>query len=129
MSKVKTVLPNLRCTLGEGPHWDAGDGVLYWVDIVDKTAFALRPRDGGSRSWTFDQPVSAIVPRTGGGLLVALADGLAFLDAESGQTTPFVAPDADHPAIGRTRRVSIRQDDSGTGPCKTISVRMAKTCR
>lgn len=97
MSKVKTVLPNLRCTLGEGPHWDAKDGVLYWVDIVGKTAFALRPGDGGSRSWTFDQPVSAIVPRVGGGLLVALADGLAFLDAESGQTTPFVAPDADHP--------------------------------
>ncbi len=110
MSKVKTVLPNLRCTLGEGPHWDAEDGVLYWVDIVGKTAFALRPRDGGSRSWTFDQPVSAIVPRTGGGLLVALADGLAFLDAESGQTTPFVAPDADHPG---NRSNEARVDPAG----------------
>ncbi|WP_404420488.1 SMP-30/gluconolactonase/LRE family protein [Thalassospira australica] len=110
MSKVKTVLPNLRCTLGEGPHWDAEDGVLYWVDIVGKTAFALRPRDGGSRSWTFDQPVSAIVPRTGGGLLVALADGLAFLEAESGQTTPFVAPDADHPG---NRSNEARVDPAG----------------
>ena len=93
---VKTVLPNLRCTLGEGPHWDAKDGMLYWVDIVGKTAYALRPSDGGSRSWTFDQPVAAIVPRENDGLLVALADGLAFLDAESGETTPFVAPDSDH---------------------------------
>ncbi|MCC4238672.1 SMP-30/gluconolactonase/LRE family protein [Thalassospira povalilytica] len=96
MANVKTVLPNLRCTLGEGPHWDAKDGVLYWVDIVGKTAFALRPSDGASRSWTFDQPVAAIVPRENDGLLVALADGLAFLDAESGETTPSVAPDRDH---------------------------------
>jgi sugar lactone lactonase YvrE len=110
MSKVKTVLPNLRCTLGEGPHWDVEDGVLYWVDIVGKTAFALRPSDGGSRSWTFNQPVSAIVPRTIGGLLVALADGLAFLDAESGQTTPFVAPDADHPG---NRSNEARVDPAG----------------
>lgn len=97
MSNVKTVLPNLRCTLGEGPHWDADDGVLYWVDIVGKTAYALRPDDGGSRSWVFDQPVAAIVPRQKGGLVVALADGLAFLDPDSGKTTPFVAPDGDHP--------------------------------
>lgn len=110
MSKVKTVLPNLRCTLGEGPHWDAEDGVLYWVDIVGKTAFALRPHDGGSRSWSFNQPVSAIVPRTNGGPLVALADGLAFLDAESGQTTPFVAPDADHPG---NRSNEARVDPAG----------------
>ena len=47
MFDVKTVLPNLRCSLGEGPHWDAKDGVLYWVDIVGKTAYALRPNDGG----------------------------------------------------------------------------------
>ncbi|MEQ9566505.1 MAG: SMP-30/gluconolactonase/LRE family protein, partial [Pseudomonadales bacterium] len=73
MANVKTVLPNLRCTLGEGPHWDAKDGVLYWVDIVGKTAYALRPNDGGSRSWTFDQPVAAIVPRENDGLMVALA--------------------------------------------------------
>jgi len=96
MVNVKTVLPNLRCTLGEGPHWDAKDGVLYWVGIVGKTAYALGPNAGGSWSWPFVQPVAAIVPRENDGLLVALADGLAFLDPDSGETTAFVAPDADH---------------------------------
>lgn len=127
MANVKTVLPNLRCTLGEGPHWDAKDGVLYWVDIVGKTAFALRPSDGASRSWTFDQPVAAIVPRENDGLLVALADGLAFLDAESGETTPLSHQIATMRATVPMKAGWIRRGGSGMAPCKTISARMAKT--
>lgn len=110
MTEVTTLLPDLRFTLGEGPHWDARDGVLYWVDIVGKTAYALRPGDGSLRHWSFDQPVAAIVPRENGGLLVALADGLAFLDARSGKTTPFVAPDSDHPG---NRSNESRVDPAG----------------
>ncbi|MDP2696972.1 SMP-30/gluconolactonase/LRE family protein [Thalassospira sp.] len=96
MTEIKTVLSDLRCILGEGPHWDAEQGELCFVDIVGKTAYALKPATGDLRSWSFDRPVSAIVPRRQGGFLVALADHLAFMDPETGKTTSFVAPDADH---------------------------------
>ena len=32
--------------LGEGPVWDPVEGVLYWVDMLDKEVWRLDPRTG-----------------------------------------------------------------------------------
>jgi sugar lactone lactonase YvrE len=110
LSDVRIVIPDLRCQLGEGPHWDAKAKCLYWVDIIGHSAFVLSKNETALNSWTFDRPVSAIVPREKGGFLVALSDRLAFLDAETGAVTPFVAPDSDHP---QNRSNEARVDPRG----------------
>jgi sugar lactone lactonase YvrE len=37
------ILHDARATLGEGPVWDAGRGVLWWVDIKQRILHAFRP--------------------------------------------------------------------------------------
>ncbi len=89
----KSVLAKKRFGLGEGPFYDAAARALYWVDIIAGEAWSLSLASGATRTWSFDQPVSAVVPRQNGGLLLALADGLVFLDPETGGHTAFVAPE------------------------------------
>jgi len=106
----ESVLADQRFILGEGPHYDRDRHLLYWVDIVAGRAWALDTRLGRTRSWAIGEPVSAIVPRRGGGLLVAHKSGLSFLDPESGALTPFVAPEA---GLAGNRSNEARVDPTG----------------
>ncbi|OSQ37500.1 SMP-30/gluconolactonase/LRE family protein [Thalassospira mesophila] len=96
MTQINTPLPDLRCQLGEGPFWDQSNATLYWVDIIGKAAFGWHPASNHLQTWQFDKLISAIVPRTQGGFLLALHDELAFFDPASEKLTAFVAPDKDH---------------------------------
>lgn len=70
-----TLVIDARAQLGEGPVWDAGQEILYWVDIVGK---ALHSWDGSTaRSRRYEEPVCAVSPEPGGSLLVAFAKRLA----------------------------------------------------
>ena len=37
-----------RCTLGEGPQWDAANERLYWCDILEQQLHWLAPASGKS---------------------------------------------------------------------------------
>jgi sugar lactone lactonase YvrE len=81
--------------LGEGPCWDARQGVLWWVDI---DAFALHRYDPATdRDATFPvgQPVSAVVPRNRGGLVLALKEGLAAFEPGAGAMEVLVQIEPD----------------------------------
>lgn len=108
--QFESVLADRRFKLGEGPHYDAAARRLYWVDIVAGEAWSLDPASGETKTWSFGQPVSAVVPRKAGGLLVALAHRLVFLDPETGTHTPFVAPEGD---ITDNRSNEARVDPEG----------------
>lgn len=108
--KFEPVLTDRRFKLGEGPHYDAAARRLYWVDIIAGEAWSLDPASGETQVWRFGQPVSAVVPRATGGLLVALAHGLVFLDPETGRHTDFVAPEGDVPG---NRSNEARVDPQG----------------
>lgn len=62
--------------LGEGPCWDEESQSLYWVDIPAARVHRLSAA-GVHSSWDVGLPAGAVVPRAGGGLVVAA--GLAFL--------------------------------------------------
>lgn len=81
---------------GEGPLWDTQSGCLWWVDIAGNRIHAHDPCSGENRS--FDTPclVSALT-RTGSGLLVATAHGVALFDIESGTLSPIHDPEPDLP--------------------------------
>jgi len=64
--------------LGEGPHWDAGAGELLRVDIIRGLVHGWRPDTGASWSLQLDGEVSAVVPRSGGGLVLAIEHDLVL---------------------------------------------------
>ena len=83
--------------VGEGPFWDEREQTLWWVDIVGKTVQRWSPATGAHRRWPMPDFPSAVVLRAAGGALLAMRDGLRFMDLESGALEPFCAPDADRP--------------------------------
>ncbi len=83
-------LPVPAAALGEGPCWDSSSGSLYWVDIPAGRVHRL-DGDGAHRSWDAGQPVSAVVARASGGLVLAARDGFLSLDPDTGVVAPLVA--------------------------------------
>lgn len=69
------------CRTGESPFWHPGEQALYWVDIPSRCLHRLDPATGASRRWDFESEVSACAPLLGGGLLLAMRDGLWRFDA------------------------------------------------
>jgi sugar lactone lactonase YvrE len=79
--------------LGEGAIWDSRALRLYWIDIPGKRLFELDPVSGRVRDWDVGQLIGTVVPRRRGGLLVALQNGIAVFDPESGRLDPGVRPE------------------------------------
>ncbi|NEB79555.1 SMP-30/gluconolactonase/LRE family protein [Streptomyces sp. SID14478] len=66
-----------RATLGEGPTWDPAAGRLVWVDILGSRVHTYEPGSGRRTVLATEQHVGAAKPRTDGGLVVNLRDGVA----------------------------------------------------
>ena len=86
-----------RNGVGEGPFWDERSEALWWVDITGRSVQRWQPATGERQSWPMPDFPSAVVPRAQGGAVVALRDGLHFLDPATGGLQPFCRPDADRP--------------------------------
>jgi len=82
-----------RAEHGEGPMWHAAENVLVWVDIARHLVHLYDPASGADRAIDVGQPVSAVVPRASGGLVMALQEGYAALDTASGQVELIAAVD------------------------------------
>jgi sugar lactone lactonase YvrE len=90
------LLVDLRCELGEGPCWLPDSQTLLWVDI-DQGRIHRLPPTGSVETIGFERAVGAVVPRSSGGLVAVLDDGLAFLD-DDGAIERHVEIEADLPA-------------------------------
>ncbi len=73
-----------KADLGEGPIWDDRRGQLVWVDIMAGRVNLFDPLTGGNRSIEVGVPVGAAALRESGGLVLAVKDGFAALDTETG---------------------------------------------
>lgn len=67
-------------TLGEGPTWDAAAQRLIWVDILGSRIHTYDPVTGRRSVMVTEQHVGAAKPRTDGGLVVNLRDGVGIYD-------------------------------------------------
>lgn len=85
-----------KADLGEGPVWH--DGVLSWVNIIAGEVHRYDPRTGESDTRNVGQAVGALVPRYGGGLVLALRDGFAALPSMDGALDWLVEVEADNTA-------------------------------
>jgi sugar lactone lactonase YvrE len=89
-------LPVPLAALGEGPCWDPVAGVLYWTDIPACQVHRLAA-DRTHTVWDTGQPVGAIVPRAGGGLVLAAKDGFWTLDPVTGRQALLAHAEPDVP--------------------------------
>lgn len=99
---------DLRCRLAESPMWDDRLGELVFVDITAEQVHRYDPRSGMRRSYPVGQPVGAAAPRVGPGLVLAVRDGYATLDLETGEVTPVAT-------VARAHQV-LRMNDGKVDP-------------
>ncbi len=79
-----TQVETQRCIIGEGPVWDVAEQALYFIDILGKKVLRFDPASGATRAWDVPDVIGSMALRSGGGAVVALANGVHTLDFESG---------------------------------------------
>lgn len=79
-----TALPVPPALLGESPFWHPDEQALYWCDIPGRRIHRFHPTDGRHDAWGFPSEPGCIAPCVGGGLLVAMRDGLFRFDPHRG---------------------------------------------
>lgn len=95
-----TALPVAPSLLGESPLWHPDEQLLYWVDIPGLQLNRFNPRTGAHAEWHFPSEPACIAPLLGGGLLMAMRDGLWRFDPATGRRTQVAPPPYD-PATQR----------------------------
>ncbi len=91
-----TPLPDTPAALlGESPFWHPTEAALYWCDIPGRALHRHHPATNTHREWHFDVEPASVAPLAGGGLLLAMRDGLHRFDPATGRRTPLHAPPYD----------------------------------
>ena len=92
MADVTCVL-DARAELGECPVWAAEEEALYWVDIRAPALHRLHPDTGATRTWPLPSRIGSFGLRERGGAVVALVDGFALLDLDTGHVRLLQGPE------------------------------------
>jgi sugar lactone lactonase YvrE len=98
MSAEVELVVDAKATLGEGVIWHAAKACLYWVDIEAGLVHAFEPRTGRDRAFRVGTKVGSVVPRTRGGLMLAVKAGFASFDPDDGMLTVVAERETDIPA-------------------------------
>ena len=85
------VFADLRADVGEAPHWDDRTKTLLFVDLTGGAVFRYDGSGVRLGSFSVGQEVGAAVPRRGGGLVLAVRDGIAVA-ADDGEGFELTAP-------------------------------------
>lgn len=86
-----------RAEHAEGPIWDEASKRLWWVDITGQRVHQFDPSSGADCSWNIGLDTGAVVLTTGGSVLVAVPNGFATFDPESGQLGELIPVEAELP--------------------------------
>ncbi|NLX56551.1 MAG: SMP-30/gluconolactonase/LRE family protein [Planctomycetaceae bacterium] len=108
-----------QATLGEGAIWHAREQRLYWVDIDLGRLHRYDPVSETDQVFELGQMIGTVVPRAGGGLMVALQHGFAAFDPESGELAFWGDPEQHLP---RNRFNDGKCDPAGRFWAGTISL-------
>jgi len=102
-------LPIEPSLLGESPLWHPHEQALYWCDIPGRRLNRYDPAAQQHRDWTFDTDVACCAPHAGGGLVLALRDGLWRFDPIGNTRTKL----ADAPYDTHVERFNDGKADTG----------------
>jgi sugar lactone lactonase YvrE len=98
MTRQAELVLDAKAELGEGALWDEQTGRLYWVDILNHALHVYNPAAHEDTSYSVGQMASTVVLSETGGVLLAVENGFARFDLESGKLTILVDPEADIPS-------------------------------
>jgi len=73
-----------RCTVGEGPVWDAERQALYYLDIVGRKIHRYHPLTGATETWQTPTSVGAMALRGQNGAVLSQDDGFYAIDFDTG---------------------------------------------
>jgi len=93
MSITASVTGNFRARWGAGPV--SHNGRLLYVDIEGRKVIEFDPATNDERIIAAGERVGTVVPRAGGGLVIAGDNGFSFLDPDTGKVTPIADPEPD----------------------------------
>ena len=85
------VFADLHADVGEAPHWDERTKSLLFVDLTGGAVFRYDRSGAQVGSFSVGQEVGAVVPRHGGGLALAVRDGIAAA-SDTGEGFELTAP-------------------------------------
>lgn len=88
-------LPVAPSLLGESPFWHPDEAAVYWCDIPGRRLNRWHPGRAEHRHWEFDTEPACCAPLLGGGLVLAMRDGLWRFDTGSGARERLAAPPYD----------------------------------
>jgi L-arabinonolactonase len=92
------IVVDVKTILGEGPLWDVEEERLYFIDSFGCNVFRCTADGREVRAWDVPRKVGSMALRRQGGAVLALENGLHFLDFKSGETQSIVDPESDKPA-------------------------------
>ena len=85
------VFADLHADVGEAPHWDERTKTLLFVDLTAGVVFRYDQSGAKLVSFPIGQEVGAVVPRRGGGLVLAVRDGIATI-SDTGEGFELTSP-------------------------------------
>lgn len=71
-----TALNPHTCLLGESPFWHPHEQCLYWVDIDGRQLLRANGYTGDVQTWDLPGEPGCVAPAAGGGVVLALRDGV-----------------------------------------------------
>ncbi|MEI6486662.1 MAG: SMP-30/gluconolactonase/LRE family protein [Sphingomonadales bacterium] len=110
MSEWRVIERTARDTLGEGLFWHAGEGALYWTDIIEQRLWRLDLASGAIRHWPKPETIGWVVARRGGGLLAGLQTGVHRLALDPVTLDRIVDPE---PQLPHNRLNDAKCDAAG----------------
>ncbi len=90
-------ITDVRASLGESPVWSESEGVVYWIDILEKHLHRTDPSTRETTTWSLPSHPGMIALREAGGLVIALQDGLYSFDQSSAHLECLAPLEADIP--------------------------------
>lgn len=97
----------------EGVVWDAAAERLLWVDLLQGRVHACDADGGRLDALDLGRPVGAVAPRAGGGLVCAVREGFALVDAAAGA---LAASPESRTIDDRLRDAPLRMNDGAVDP-------------
>ncbi|MBB6124291.1 SMP-30/gluconolactonase/LRE family protein [Sphingobium subterraneum] len=88
MTQIEVAL-DAHATLGESPRWHEAERRLYWVDIPECALHRFDPATGRDEKRIFAQQLGCLAFVAGGGLILGMKDGCAWLERWDAEPVPF----------------------------------------
>jgi sugar lactone lactonase YvrE len=97
MNGLPELVLDARADLGEGPAWDASQGMLYWLDIHAGALHTFNPHDRIDSFIDLGEPVGCVAPSGEGNIILGLHSGLASLHLPTQKLVGLISPEKDLP--------------------------------